>query len=97
MISVFTPTNNDKYLLRAYKSLLSQTYQDWEWVVLTNGDVSVPEFSDDRVKVFHTEETGMVGTLKRLACSYCTGEYLVELDHDDELTPDCLEEISKCT
>ena len=77
MISVFTPTNNDKYLLRAYKSLLAQTYQDWEWVVLTNGDVGVPEFSDDRVKVIHTQETGMVGTLKRIACGHCTGDYLV--------------------
>jgi glycosyltransferase involved in cell wall biosynthesis len=97
MISVFTPTHRDIYLQQAYESLKAQTYEDWEWVILANGDVWVPEFNDDRVKVFSTEETGMVGTLKKIACGYCTGDYLVELDHDDELTPNCLEEISKCT
>jgi hypothetical protein len=97
MISVFTPTNNFKYLDRAYESLLAQTYVDWEWVVLVNGGCDEPVFDDPRVKVFTTYSTGMVGTLKREAASHCTGDYLVELDHDDELTPDCLEEISKCT
>lgn len=97
MISVFTPTHKDIYLQNAYESLKDQTYSDWEWIILANGGVEIPDFNDDRVKVFHTEETGMVGTLKKIACGYCTGDYLVEFDHDDELTPDCLEEISKCT
>jgi glycosyltransferase involved in cell wall biosynthesis len=97
MISVFTPTHRDIYLRQAYESLKAQTYEDWEWVILANGSVRIPNFNDSRVKVFYTQETGKVGTLKRLACYKCTGDYLVEFDHDDELTPDCLEEISKCT
>lgn len=97
MISVFTPTNNLKYINQAFKSLLAQTYQNWEWIVLLNGDCENISFDDPRVHVFRTSFTGMVGTLKREAAAYCTGEYLVELDHDDELTPECLEEISKCT
>lgn len=97
MISVFTPTHNASYLREAYDSLTAQTYRDWEWVILANGGVQIPNFNDDRVKVHYTQSTGEVGVLKRLACSYCSGDYLVELDHDDELTPDCLEEISRCT
>jgi glycosyltransferase involved in cell wall biosynthesis len=97
MISVFTPTHRNIYLRQAYESLKAQTYTDWEWVILANGGVTVPDFNDPRVKVFRTTETGMVGTLKKMACDLCTGDYLVEFDHDDELTPDCLEEISKCT
>lgn len=97
LVSVFTPTNNLKYLDRAYASLLNQTHTKWEWIVLVNGGCDVPEFVDPRVKVFTTNTTGMVGTLKREAAGYCRGEYLVELDHDDELLPTCLEEISKCT
>lgn len=96
MLSVFTPTNKTKYLQAAYQSLLDQSYSDWEWIILVNGPCETPEFDDHRVKVFRSETTGMVGSLKREAISHCVGEYVVELDHDDELTPDCLEEISKC-
>jgi SAM-dependent methyltransferase len=36
-----------------------------------------------------------VGPLKHFACSKCTGDILLELDHDDLLTPDALEEVVK--
>ena len=36
---------------------------------------------------------GYIGATKRYAAGLCTGEILVEVDHDDELTPDCLEKI----
>lgn len=95
MISVFTPTNNTKYLAQAYQSLLEQTHQDWEWILLLNGGAEDPGFSDPRVKVFQTDFTGMVGTLKRMACEKAKGDILLEFDHDDLLTPDCLEEVQK--
>lgn len=97
MLSVFTPTNNAQYLEMAFRSLLAQTFEDWEWIILVNGSCEMLKFDDSRVKVFKSESTGMVGPLKREAISHCSGEYVIELDHDDELTPTCLEEISKCT
>lgn len=97
MLSVFSPCNNTKYLKEAYESLKAQTYTDWEWIILGNGGAKIPKFKDKRVKVHYTNETGRVGTLKKIATGYCSGDYLVELDADDELTPNCLEEISKCT
>ena len=36
---------------------------------------------------------GYIGATKRYAAGLCTGEILVEVDHDDDLTPDCLEKI----
>jgi SAM-dependent methyltransferase len=36
-----------------------------------------------------------IGYLKRECCTISAGEFLVELDHDDELTPNCLEELAK--
>lgn len=98
MLSIFTPTHRADYLPETYKSLKKQTYKDWEWVILANNGAKVPDFKDKRVKVFESKDTrGWVGSLKKEACSYCKGDYLLELDHDDELTPDCLEEIAKCT
>jgi len=95
MISVFTPSHNAKRLNEAYEYMKKQTYEDWEWVVLLNNgadwEMDVNTRLDPRVKVFH-DESGIkrVGYVKREACKRATGEILVELDHDDLLTEDCL-------
>ena len=96
MISVFTPSHNPRFLNEAYASLLSQTVTDWEWVVLLNGNAGpwTPPADDERVKVFTSYNTsGYVGALKREACSRCTGDLLLELDHDDRLLPEALMEV----
>lgn len=38
--------------------------------------------------------SGSIGTVKRRAFMVAEGDILVELDHDDELTPDCLSEVA---
>lgn len=58
---------------------------------------------DDRVKQLiypkrpykANEHESRIGVLKRWACSQCTGDILVEVDHDDLLAPNCLEKIAK--
>jgi glycosyltransferase involved in cell wall biosynthesis len=97
MISVFTPTNNTKYLGELYQSLVAQTFTDWEWIVFLNGDADempVKALDDSRVKTFRwTGETGNIGLLKRMACVECDGSILVEVDHDDYLMPTALQKI----
>ncbi|HZH58555.1 MAG TPA: glycosyltransferase [Metabacillus sp.] len=45
--------------------------------------------SDPRVRRYRQDSgNGYIGATKRYAAGLCTGEILVELDHDDELTPD---------
>jgi len=46
------------------------------------------------VIVPYTGQTQNIGELKRFACQACRGDVLVEVDHDDELTPDCLTELA---
>jgi glycosyltransferase involved in cell wall biosynthesis len=101
MISVFSPVHklNKIFLVRAYNSLRNQTYQDWEWVVMLNGEAVDGEgffdqFKDSRVKVFKTSITNNIGNLKALCCNSALGEIYVELDYDDELAPTCLEVIN---
>ena len=94
--SVFTPTHSLVYLEDAWQSLQNQTFTDWEWILVPNGGVTIPKAikNDKRVKIF-PYKADKVGDLKNFACSKAQGEYVVELDHDDMLTPDCLEEIAK--
>ena len=96
LISVFTPSNKPEYLNEAYQSLLEQTYQDWEWVILLNNTDTSISFTDKRVKIVKYPDAipGWIGLLKSIACRHCTGDVYVELDHDDLLMPTALEEVA---
>lgn len=102
LVSVFTAAyrSRDK-ILRPYKSLLKQTYSNWEWVIVDDSgdnDMTYKQdllpLEDSRVRRYRQDCcNGYIGATKRYAAGLCTGEILVEVDHDDELTPDCLEKI----
>jgi glycosyltransferase involved in cell wall biosynthesis len=102
--SFITPEHspeNIPYLLELYDSIINQTYYNWEWIILTNNKCTphhLPEKiqNDLRVKIFHWNgQTASIGRLKLDAFNLGTGDILVEADHDDMFTPDCLEELNK--
>lgn len=98
--SIFTPFHKKdiSFLKDLYETLLEQTYTQWEWVLVPNGEglsADLSTLSDPRVKIYPNEFiTGKVGPLKKYACSKATGDYLLEVDWDDLLTPDCLEKLN---
>jgi glycosyltransferase involved in cell wall biosynthesis len=102
MISAFTPTHNPQHLRELYTSLLAQTYDDWEWVVVPNGDnggaaahVARALAGDDtRVRIIPAPPgLSGIGALKRFACDQAKGDYFAEVDHDDTLTENCFEKV----
>ena len=101
MISVITPTYNTKpdILARTWASLKAQTHTDWEWVVYDDStNIGVWRqlwgiCADERfvvVPIRGMSNCGLIGKVKRRAFMAAEGNILVELDHDDELTPDAL-------
>ena len=100
--SIITATHlKNSFLNDLYESLLEQTYTNWEWVIFLNGGASPLGInekikSDTRVKIYASlESNSCVGYNKNRAFSYGSGDILVEVDHDDMLTSDCLEELYK--
>lgn len=92
-LSIFTPSHNPKFLDRAWESIRQQVDgREWEWVVLLNNGAEWKGAYGPQVKILK-DETGNknIGYLKRLACEMATGDVFVELDHDDELLPGCLQ------
>ena len=93
---MFTPSHDTRFLTECYESLAAQTYSDWEWVVLLNGEAAdwLPPREDARVRMLRAPK-GLrgVGAVKRAVCEAAVGDVLVELDHDDILTPECLAEV----
>ncbi|MDB4461372.1 glycosyltransferase [bacterium] len=108
-ISIFTPTHSPEYITECYGSLLSQSYQDWEWVIVVNSnDVDKNKKlienmfkHDERVFVTvapdscYSEGRANIGALKNFACGQCVGDYLLELDHDDMLNHGALFDITQ--
>lgn len=102
LVSVFTAAYKSKEKIqRPYGSLLKQTYPNWEWVIIDDSGDDDTTYSrdllpldDPRVRRYRQDyRNGYIGATKRYAAGLCTGEILVEVDHDDELTSDCLEKI----
>jgi glycosyltransferase involved in cell wall biosynthesis len=91
-VSVFTPSHQTRYLDDCARSLFAQTFDQWEWIVVLNqGARWRPPTEDPRLRVVVQDELAGVGAAKRHACSLALGEFLVELDHDDELRSDALQ------
>ena len=105
IFSVFTPAYNSYHKIeRAYKSLLNQTFKDWEFIVIDDSpDDNHFNFlrnlfsNDSRVRLFRkSENNGNIGNLKNEAVSLCRGKYLLEFDHDDEILPFVLQDSVNC-
>jgi glycosyltransferase involved in cell wall biosynthesis len=98
--SIFTPTyKTGERIRRTYQSLAEQTFTNWEWVVVDDSPDDetwkiLQEISnkDYRVKLhkIYPLTGGNVGLAKHRAATLGDGDWLVELDHDDALTKECL-------
>lgn len=101
LVSCFSPSyNSTGKIHRPFRSLRAQTYPYWEWIII-NDQPHCPkncqtlkelEESDARIRVYNiNKNTANIGQHKFETASLSRGKYLIELDHDDDLTPDCLE------
>ena len=98
--SIFTPTyKTNERIIRAYESLKKQIWTNWEWVIVDDSPdedtwklIREIASKDYRVRPHRVYPLtgGVVGLAKNRACHLCDGDWLVELDHDDTLTDDCL-------
>lgn len=104
VFSVFTCTHktDENKLNRLYFSLLSQTYREWNWFVIDDSDDNgetidiLKSYNDPRIIIIqNVTNHGSIGFNKHTIAMMCNGDYLVEVDHDDELTPDCFEMLLK--
>jgi glycosyltransferase involved in cell wall biosynthesis len=100
--SIITPEHNPKnvfFLLELFESIKEQTYTKWEWILYLNGECTIDHIPDEirnhTQVVIHLqkEDNKNIGFIKNKAFHLATGDILVEVDHDDMITPDCLQEL----
>jgi glycosyltransferase involved in cell wall biosynthesis len=89
--------NNEKYLATAIKSIISQTYQNWELVIVDDGStdnsIQVIEsfLKDKRIKLIALGENFGVGYSKKMGADNCQNEIIGVLDADDKIHEETLE------
>ena len=100
MISIIIPVyNTAKYLPRCLQSIISQTYMDWEAILVNDGSpdksgVICDEYAakDCRFKVLHQKNQGVV-VARDNALTIAKGDILMFIDSDDYIEPTMLEEM----
>ena len=97
VISVITPTyNRARFLPAAVASVLSQTFGDFELIIVDDGsedntpDVLKPFLADRRVRYVYQENQGQ-SHARNLALKQATGDFIAFLDSDDVWARDKLE------
>lgn len=101
LVSVILPVyNGEKFLATAISSVLSQSYQNWELLVVDDGSTDdtpaiCDSFSmmDPRITVFH-QENGGVNAARAKGVDNASGEFLTFLDADDTFSSDALDKMS---
>ncbi len=97
-ISVIFPAYNaEKYISEAIESILSQTFHDFELIIVDDGSTDntrsiIEKFSkkDSRIRpLFNEKNLGVVESLNR-AIDISKGKYIARMDHDDISLPERL-------
>jgi len=99
LISVIIPTYNHANFLRdALRSICTQTYTDWEAVIVNNfsedDTVAVVEsFADSRIRLENFRNNGVIAASRNRGISLARGKYVAFLDSDDTWYP---EKLARC-
>ena len=103
-ISVVMPVYNPQidFLESAIDSVIAQVYTNWELCIADDcsTDLTVAETlqnwiaKDDRILLKFRSENGNISAATNSAAALATGDIILFLDNDDELTPDALGEVA---
>lgn len=96
IISVILPVfNGSQYLEEAIDSILSQSYTDFEFVIIDDGSTDnsasiINTYTDPRIRFYQQENQGLAATLNT-GIALAKGTYIARQDQDDISLPDRLE------
>lgn len=96
MISVIIPLyNKSKSICRCLDSVITQSYTDWECVIVDDGSTDdssqlCKSYTDNRIRYIY-KENGGVSSARNKGFEEAKGDYVLFLDADDYLLPKGLE------
>ena len=98
LVSIVIPTYNHAPMLqRALATVVEQTFQNWNAIVVNNFSTDntlevVTAFNDPRIQCVNFRNNGVIGASRNEGISLATGKYVAFLDSDDTWFPTKLEQ-----
>ncbi|MAT44681.1 MAG: hypothetical protein CL609_20290 [Anaerolineaceae bacterium] len=95
LISIMMPAYNaENYIQESIDSILAQTYQNWELIIVNDGSTDqtekiISEYIDPRIKKFTQKNQGEA-VARNHALSKMNGKWVAFLDSDDLFEPEFL-------
>src|SRR3990170_3250837 len=95
-VSVVVPAHNHaKYLPVTIRSVLDQTFTDFELILIDNGSTDnthevVQRFDDPRIRYFYQKDSGLPANSRNVGINMSRGEWIALLDSDDIWLPNKL-------
>jgi glycosyltransferase involved in cell wall biosynthesis len=88
---LMTVYNGMPYLPAAIESMLKQTFQDFEFIIVNDGSTDgtvayLDSLADPRIHVVHRENGGTAAAANQ-GLQHCRGEYIARMDSDDISLP----------
>ena len=90
--------NGEAYLEETLKSIINQTYKNWELIAINDCSTDLTERilseyaeRDERIKVYANEVNLRLQASLNRAISLCSGKYIARMDADDICLPERLE------
>jgi glycosyltransferase involved in cell wall biosynthesis len=106
LVSVIVPTYNTAlyHLHRCIESVTTQLYPNWELCASddASSDERVRQYlekraaAEPRIRLSFSTARGGISVASNRSITASTGEFIVLLDHDDELHPSALLEVARC-
>lgn len=96
LVTVLLPVyNSEKFLAESIRSILCQSFEDFELIILNDGSVDRSEevaksFTDKRIRYFSHANMGLANTLNK-GISLAVGKYIARQDNDDISHPERLQ------
>jgi glycosyltransferase involved in cell wall biosynthesis len=96
LITIITPAfNSEQYLPAAIDSVLSQSHQNWEWIIVDNGSTDgtlklCNAINDPRIRILTETRKGAAHARNR-ALEAMNGDFFCFLDADDMLPKESLQ------
>ncbi len=99
LVSIITPTyNHEKYIAQCIDSVMAQTYENWEMIIIDDGSTDktpniIGRYDDERIKYFRQKNKGIwkLNETYNKALKQANGELIAILEGDDFWPPDKLE------
>ena len=100
-ISIILPTYNraELFLKRAIDSVINQSYEDWELIIIDNNSTDntkglVDSYNNNQIYLYNISNNGNIAKSRNLGISKAKGDFIAFLDSDDYWKHD---KLKKCT